>query len=98
MNKIKDSHNKMWNFLEKLIYDAAESKYNAYLPELRLISAIVIQSAKDRDFDYFNSNIYRYHATMLKVNHMFLIKQMQHAWALEDNKSPWIEPDLEEVL
>ncbi len=91
------SYIKMWHEIEENMYNMSSDKYRADLPELRLFSAVIVQAAKDKDIDYFDSDEFERHAVLLRLSAAFLKRTIKKAWNVEKSGKIWsLTPPQEE--
>ncbi len=91
------SYIKMWHEIEENMYNMSSDKYSADLPELRLFSAVIIQAAKERDEEYFDSEEFERHAHLLRLSAAFLRRTVRKGWNIEKSGKIWeITPPVEE--
>lgn len=79
------NYNKMWNWIQDELVNLAEIEYGMENPGLNLVSAIIIQAAKDRDFAYLKSEAFFLHCKLLRINFVKVGYIVRSAHEIEDS-------------
>ncbi len=87
--KAQQSYDKMWRELENEIYNLAADRYHADLPELRLFSAVIVDAAKSRDYEYFESKDFAIHSLLLRLSAPFLYNSVKKGWNVTKTGKIW---------
>lgn len=84
------SYEQMWNKIETDLLVISSDRYSEDIPELKLLIAIVVQAAKDRDLEYFSTESYKTHAKLIKISPVFMKGLLIRAWKMEDSGKIWV--------
>ena len=90
---VAKSYEKMWHKIHDELLLISSDRYNTELPELNLLVAIIIQAAKDKDLNYFKTELFYNHAQFLKISPIFIAILVKRAWNLQESGEIWVETE-----
>jgi hypothetical protein len=86
---IKQSHEKMWKFIQEQLSELSKDKYCEDINEIDLLCAIIVQAGMDQDKDFIKSDQFSTYCYALRLDERHIRALILKAWEIQAANELW---------